>query len=88
MEEGLAITVMGMGIVFVVLFLIFLAIVILGWYEQKFPEPQPVSAPKKNSATTPSFSSNSYSDDEAAAIKGALAMHINKNPDEFEIKIK
>ena len=87
MEQGLSLTVWGMGIVFTVLFIIYFSIVILGWYEQKFPSPEP-SAPVKKSSTPKRSSFADYTDEEFAAIKGALALHLNKKPEDFDIKIK
>jgi sodium pump decarboxylase gamma subunit len=87
-KSGLPLTGMGMSIVFIVLAVIFIAIVILNKLEKIFPyvDPTPKTPVKKppmaNSTTS------GPNNEEQAAIKAALAHHLEIKPNQFDIIIK
>jgi sodium pump decarboxylase gamma subunit len=90
MEKGLMMTGMGMGVVFSVLVIILFATSLLGWMGRTFPAladdpaPQPGARPQKAAPAV----GQTITDEEHAAIKAALATHIEMKPDQFDLEIK
>ena len=86
MSHALFITAIGMTIVFLVLALIFGSILILGWFERKFPVPAQASAAIL--MTGSSFTSTAeVSPEEEAAVHAAIAHHTGRAPETFQIRI-
>lgn len=86
MSEALVLTIMGMGVVFVVLGLIYGAIVFLGVMDRLWPQHETVVA--SVASASPSIpSGESLSSEEEAAVVAAFAQYLNRAPNTFSIRI-
>ncbi|MGM0595721.1 MAG: OadG family transporter subunit [Myxococcota bacterium] len=88
MNDGLFITLSGMGVVFSVLIIIMISVIILSAIEpllNKFfkVEPELVRPVRKKAAAKIAITDN-----EQAAIKAALAHHTGMKTDSFDLRIK
>lgn len=84
MREALILTVMGMGVVYVVLALIYGAIVLLGMMDRVWPQTEAAAVP----ATPAVAAAAGISEEEKAAITGALVQHLNRSPETFSVRIR
>ncbi|MBN2725378.1 MAG: OadG family protein [Deltaproteobacteria bacterium] len=87
MQTGFNLTIMGMGVVFLVLSAIWLSVVILGYFEKKFPVSDTGNNNKLVGNRLPVIDTG-ITELEIAVIKAAISQHTGKQPDSFDIKVK
>jgi Na+-transporting methylmalonyl-CoA/oxaloacetate decarboxylase gamma subunit len=79
----LIISALGMTIVFLVLALTYGSILMLGWFERRYPVLAPAAAP----AGAVSAPAVAVTPEEEAAIHAAIAHHMGRAPETFHTRI-
>ncbi len=92
MRDALILTVMGMGVVYLVLALIYGTIVGLGFMDRFWPQAAPASGDPKAAGSPDPSSARQLAEgpqpEEEAAIVAALARHMNRPPETFSVQIQ
>ncbi|MBU1219751.1 OadG family protein [Myxococcota bacterium] len=88
MQEGLTITLFGMGVVFTVLAIIWLFTLLLSKLDLKFAPAVATSSTAPVASSSPVFSKSGPTDEELAAAKAAIAAQTGTSPDQFDLIVK
>lgn len=89
MQEGLTITLFGMGVVFIVLAIIWLFTLLLSKLDLKFaPAVSASGSTAPVASSTAVYSKSGPTDEELAAAKAAIAAQTGTSPDQFDLIVK